>query len=98
MIKSYLDFLKEYKIVGLALGVIMGTASTALVQSLVQNIIMPIISIVIPSGGWREASFSVGSAVIRWGPFLAELINFIILAFVVFLIVKKVMRWENIQK
>jgi len=92
LIKEFMDFLKEYKIVGLAIAFIMGVASTALIKSLVSNIIMPIITPFIPGGAWSTATFAIGPIVIGWGSFLGELINFVIIALVVFLIAKKVMK------
>lgn len=98
MIKEFLEFLKEYKVVALAIAFIMGVASTSLVKSLVDNIIMPIITPFIPGGAWETATFSLGPIVISWGAFVGELINFIIIALVVFLIAKKVMKEEKVTK
>lgn len=98
VIKEFRDFLKEYKVVGLAIAFIMGMASTTLVQSLVNNIIMPLITPFVPGGGWQTATFSLGSIVISWGAFLGALINFIILAFVVFMIAKFVLKEEKVTK
>lgn len=89
LLSEFKDFLYEYKVIPLAVAFIMGIASTALVKSLVDNIIMPIITPFIPGGAWREATLELGSVVLSWGAFLAELINFIIIAFAVFLIAKK---------
>lgn len=96
MIKEFLAFLREYKIVGLALAFVMGTASTALVKSLVDNIIMPLVTPFVPN--WKEAVLNMGPFAIKWGAFMAELINFVILAFVVFIIVKKILREEKVTK
>ncbi|GAQ95123.1 large conductance mechanosensitive channel [Thermodesulfovibrio aggregans] len=98
MIKEFLDFLKEYKVIALAVAFIMGTASTALVKSLVDNIIMPLITPFVPGGGWKTATLSIGPFVIGWGAFLGECINFAIIAFVVFIIAKKVMKQEKVEK
>jgi large conductance mechanosensitive channel len=97
-IKEFMDFLREYKVIALALALIIGLAATTLVKSLVDNIIMPIITPFIPGGAWRTATFSIGSIVIGWGPFLAELINFIVIALVVFIIAKNVMKEEKVTK
>ncbi|PSO45321.1 MAG: large conductance mechanosensitive channel protein MscL [Parcubacteria group bacterium QH_9_35_7] len=97
MVKDFLKFLKEYKIVGLALGVVIGSASTDLVNSLVDNIIMPIISPLLPGTSWQESTFEIWQINIGWGPFLSELISFLVLAFVVYLLVKKLLRWEEIK-
>ena len=98
MWKEFLEFLKEYKIIGLALAFIMGGASTNLVKSLVDNIIMPILSPIISNGAWQSASWKIGPVIIKWGAFTAELLNFIILAFVVFFIAKKILKEEKVTK
>jgi large conductance mechanosensitive channel len=98
IVKEFLEFLKEYKVVGLAIAFIMGVASTALIKSLVDNVIMPIITPFIPGGAWKEAFFNLGPIVIKWGAFLGELINFIIIALVVFMIAKAILREEKVAK
>jgi len=98
LLKEFKDFLVEYKIVGLAIAFIMGVAATALIQSLVNNIIMPIITPFIPGGAWQTATFSIGPIVISWGAFLGAVINFVIIALVVFLIAKKLLREEKVTK
>ena len=98
IIQEFKDFLQEYKVVGLAVAFIMATAATGLVQSLVNNIIMPVVGAVIPGGDWQTATFAVGTIMIGWGAFLGALINFVILAFVVFLIAKMVLKEEKVTK
>lgn len=96
MIKEFLAFLREYKIVGLAIAFVMGTASTALVKSMVDNLIMPLATPFVPD--WKEAILNLGPFAIKWGAFTAELINFVILAFVVFIIAKKILKQEKVTK
>jgi large conductance mechanosensitive channel len=98
MIKEFLDFLKEYKVVSLAIAFVMSTAATSLVKSFVDNIIMPLINPFIPGDSWKTATFSIGPVIIGWGAFLGECINFGIIAFVVFLIAKKLMKKEKVEK
>jgi large conductance mechanosensitive channel len=98
IVKEFLGFLKEYKVVGLAIAFIMGVASTALIKSLVDNIIMPIITPFIPGGAWKEATVSLGPIVLKLGAFIGEVINFVIIAFVVFLIAKTILREEKVTK
>jgi len=57
MVKEFLDFIKQYKVIALAIAFIMGSASTALVKSLVDNIIMPIITSFIPGVNGRQLNF-----------------------------------------
>lgn len=98
ILKEFADFLKEYKVVGLAVAFIIGAASTSLVKSLVNNIIMPMITPFLPAGTWRTATFSLGPIKIGWGEFLAELINFLIIAIVVFIIAKAILREQKVTK
>jgi large conductance mechanosensitive channel len=98
VLSEFKDFLYEYKVIPLAIAFIMGIASTALIKSLVDNVIMPIITPFIPGGAWKTATLAIGPIVIGWGPFLGELINFIIIAFVVFIIAKKMLKEEKVEK
>lgn len=98
VIKEFLEFIKEYNIVSLAVAFIMGAASNSLVRSLVNDIIMPLISPLLPGETWQEAVWTLGSIQIRWGSFLSELLHFLILAFIVFLIVKKLIRQFKKEK
>jgi len=98
LMQEFKEFLDEYKIIGLAVAFIIGVAATALIQSLVNNIIMPLITPFIPGGGWQTATFKLGPIVIGWGAFLGSLINFIIIALVVFMIAKKILKEEKVTK
>ncbi len=98
LIKEFKEFLKEYKVLGLAVAFIMGVATTSLVQSLVKNIIMPIITPFIPGGAWQTSTLKLGPIVLGWGAFAGEVINFIIIAWVVFMIAKYVFKEEKVSK
>ncbi len=98
LIQEFKDFLNEYKIMGLAVAFIIGVALTALVQSLVKDIIMPVITPFIPGGAWETATFTISSIVIRWGSFLSAVINFAIIALVVFMIAKMIMKEPKVTK
>src|SRR3989338_8288977 len=98
IITEFKEFLNEYKVTGLAVAFIIGAAATTLVKSLVDNIIMPLITPFVPGGAWQTAIFSIGPVIISWGAFLAAVINFIIIAFVVFIIVQWVLREEKVAK
>ncbi len=96
--REFKEFLEHYKVIGLAIAFIMGAAATALVQSLVKDIIMPLITPFIPGGAWQTATFNMGPIVISWGAFLGSLINFVILAFVVFMVAKWILKEEKVEK
>ncbi len=98
MIKEFMEFLKEYKVIGLAIAFVIGIASKDFIKSLVDNIIMPIITPFIPEGAWETATFSLGPIIIKWGAFLGALINFVIIALVVFIIAKKILKGKKVAK
>lgn len=98
IMREFNEFIREYKIIGLAVAFVIGVASTNLIKSLVDNIVMPIITPFIPGGAWQTATFSIGAIVISWGAFLAAFINFIIIAIVVFIIAKVIIREEKVSK
>ena len=98
IIQEFKEFLNEYKVVGLAVAFIMGSAVTALVNSLVANIIMPFVALVLPNGDWQTAVVAFGPLKLGLGAFLAALINFAIIAFVVFMIAKMVLKEEKVAK
>ena len=97
-VQEFKEFINEYKVLGLAIAFIIGIAATNLIQSLVNNIIMPVITPFIPGGAWENATLAIGPIIIRWGQFLSALLNFIIIALVVFIIAKKVMKQEKTKK
>lgn len=95
---EFKEFLKEYKVIGLAVALIIGLAATALVTSIVNNLVMPIITPFIPGGAWQTATLKLGPIVIGWGALLGAIINFVIIAFVVFLIAKYALKEEKVTK
>ena len=98
LVKEFKDFLEEYKVMGLAIAFIIGAAITTLVKSLVDNIIMPIITPFIPGGAWQTATVSIGPIVLGLGAFAGAILNFVIIAFVVFMIAKYLFKEEKVTK
>jgi large conductance mechanosensitive channel len=86
---EFMDFLNKYGVVGLAIAFIIGGAAGTLISALVNDLIMPIISVLIPGGAWRTTVFYVGPIMFLLGDFAGALINFIIIALVVFLLSKQ---------
>ena len=95
---EFKDFIKEYNIVAMAIAFIMGLASKDLVNSLVNDIIMPFINPLVPEESLKGATFTLGPVVLNWGSFAIELVSFVILAFVVFVIAKKLLGEEKVGK
>ena len=98
IISEFKDFLKEYKVVGLAVAFVMGVAVTALVNSIVANLIMPIVTFFLPNGTWQTAVWKIGTVAIGWGQMLNAVINFIIIAWVVFMIAKVILKEDKVTK
>lgn len=94
MLEEFKGFLKNYKVMGLAVAFIMGLYLGALVQSLVKDLVLPLIGLAIPGLG-DLASFQavLGTQVFGIGNFLAALITFICVAFVIFVLVKVTKRF-----
>ena len=91
---EFMKFLKEYGVIGLAIGVIIGSKAGELVKSIVDGLLMPVIGMVLPSGDWQQlvvGPFQVGIV-------LAALINFIVVAFIVFMFAKKVLKEDAVSK
>jgi large conductance mechanosensitive channel len=99
MIQEFKDFLLKTNALALAVGVIIGGAVGKVVSSLVGDILMPVIGILIPGGAWRELKLVLttmpdGSPKnsITYGAFAGAVVDFVIIAFVVFMIVKSFMK------
>jgi large conductance mechanosensitive channel len=91
---EFMDFISKYKVLGLAVGFIMGLYLGNLVQALVKDLIMPVIGLAIPGlGNLATYVVNVLSQAFGIGDFLVALITFIIVAFVVFLLVKITKKW-----
>jgi large conductance mechanosensitive channel len=91
---EFMEFLTKYKVMGLAVAFIIGIYLGALVQALVSDFIMPIIGLAVPGlSNLADYKFQVGNQYFTAGHFLAALITFVIVAFVIFLIVKITKKW-----
>lgn len=87
-------FLKEYGIIGLALGVIIGSKAGELVTAVVDGLLMPVVGLLLPSGDWEK--LEIGH--FKVGIVLAALIKFIVVAYFVFFVAKKVLKEETVEK
>lgn len=87
--KGFIEFIREQGVVGLAVGFILGGAVSSLVKALIEDIISPILAIGLSNvQNLKGAYWQIGAARILWGDFLNVLINFFVLAFVVYFGVK----------
>ena len=102
MIKGFKEFLLKNNVLALAVAVIVGGAVGKVVSSLAADILMPMISMVLPSGDWRAAKFVLGKTVgpdgketinaISYGNFFGSVVDFLIIALVVYLITKSLIK------
>ncbi|MDY4986567.1 MAG: large conductance mechanosensitive channel protein MscL [Eggerthellaceae bacterium] len=89
LIAEFKEFINQGNAMDMAVGVIIGGAFTAIVNSLINDIINPVISIVTGGGVVGQGlSIQIGSAVINFGSLIGAIINFLLIALVVFAIVK----------
>jgi large conductance mechanosensitive channel len=95
MLKEFRDFINRGSVMDLAVAVIIGAAFTAIVTSLVEDIIMPIIGIVLGGVDFTALVIQVGDATITYGNFIQAIINFLIIAFVIFLMVRSFTRMQK---
>ena len=91
---EFKDFVSKYQVMGLAVAFIIGLYLGTLVQSLVADLLMPVIGLAIPGlADLATLTYDVGEQVFGVGNFIVALITFIIVAFVVFILVKVTKRW-----
>ncbi len=88
--KGFLEFVREQGVVGLAVGFILGGAVSSVVSALVEDIINPILGVILgAAGNLSEATVAIGPAKIMYGDFISVVIDFLVVASVVYFGVKK---------
>ncbi len=96
--KGFLDFIREQGVVGLAVGFILGGAVSKVVSALVTDIVNPILGVTLGAAeGLRTASFKIGSAEILYGDLLSVVIDFVVIALVVYFGVK-ILKLDKLDK
>ena len=90
MVKEFKEFISRGNMMDLAVGFIIGAAFTAIVNSLVKDIIYPLIGLFIGKIDLSNLKFTIGEATFKYGSFLNAVINFLIIALVVFFLIKLV--------
>jgi large conductance mechanosensitive channel len=91
MLKEFRDFLLRGNIVELAVAFVLGVAFGALVTSFVDNLLMPVVAMIIGKPDFRDLTFTINDSVFRYGSFLTDLIAFAAVAAAVFFFVVKPM-------
>jgi large conductance mechanosensitive channel len=88
MLNDFKKFIAQGNVLDLAVGVIIGGAFGKITASLVDDIIMPVIGMLLRGINIKEASLTVGTAVLKYGNFLQTVIEFLVIALVIFMIIK----------
>ncbi len=104
MFQEFKGFLTKSNALALAVGVIIGGATGKVVTSVVEDLLMPVIGLIIPSGDWKEAKIvlktvtdakgKVTESAIQYGHFLASVVDFVFIALVVYMITKALLKSE----
>lgn len=89
-IAEFKKFIMRGNVIDLAVGVIIGAAFQAIVNSLVDDIIMPLISLATKGVSFEDWVWKIGDASVKYGNFISAVLNFLIMALVIFLIVKSI--------
>ena len=95
-LKQFKHFLKEYRIVGISLGFIVAIAASNFVQSLVNDILLPILRPLVSSESikWEEMILPIGPINLRIGSFMSTSLNLIIILLLLYVIVTKILKWK----
>ena len=98
MLKEFKEFITKGNVLDLAVAVVIGAAFTLVVNSLVKDVLMQIISAIFGKPDFSQLTFKLGKGVIFYGNFLTALINFLIVAAVLFLIIKAIASLQKMRK
>lgn len=100
LMTEFIDFLKTFGVIGLAIAFVIGAAASKLVTAFVTDIITPIVGLALPSGDLKTLSYNVTNSVtgvttkFSYGDLIANIIDFLIIAFIVFLMYRALSRYK----
>jgi len=92
MLKDFKEFAMRGNVMDLAIGVIIGAAFGKIITSFVNDIVMPLINPIIPQGDWRALEVGPG---VKLGSFMGTVLDFTIIAFVIFMVVRVINRMKK---
>ena len=98
IIKEFKTFIERGNVIDLAVGVIIGSAFSKIVSSLVEDLLMPIIGIIIGGIDFSNLTIKVGDSIIKYGSLINNIINFFIISFCIFIIVKFINKLTSKKK
>ena len=94
-IKDFKGFISKGNVFDMAVGIIMGSAFTAIVNSLVQDILSPFLGIFTGGINFNDLSVKIGDAEFKYGSFIMAVINFILIALVLFILIEAMIGIKN---
>lgn len=94
MFKEFIELIRQHGVIGLAFAVVIGEKLNALVSSIVDGFLMPLVLFFIPGGQWRQAILQIGPFHFLPGPILGSLVDFIIVASAIYVLTRFVFRME----
>jgi len=95
MLEDFRKFISRGSVINLAIGVIMGVAFTSIVNSLVEDMIMPLIGVLMGGIDFETLAFQVGDASINYGLFIQSVINFLLISLVIFFTIRAVVALDK---
>ena len=95
MLKEFKNFISRGNVIDLAVGVVMGSAFSAIVTSLVNDIIMPFVGLIIGGIDFTSMALKINDASINYGNFIQNIVNFLIIALSIFMFIKLVNKMSH---
>ncbi|HSJ87139.1 MAG TPA: large conductance mechanosensitive channel protein MscL [Anaerolineales bacterium] len=95
MLREFREFAMRGNVMDLAIAVIIGGAFGKIITSLVNDILMPLIGLAMGGVNFSELAITVGDAVVKWGAFVQSIIDFLLVAFVIFMLVRTLNRFKK---
>ena len=95
MFKEFKEFAMRGNVLDLAVAVIIGGAFGKIIASLVADVLMPLIGLVLGGINFSDLAFTVGAAVVKWGAFVQSILDFVVVAFVIFMVVRAMNRMQK---
>ncbi len=95
---EFKEFAMRGNVIDMAIGIVVGGAFTAIVNSLVENVINPLLGLITGGNKFEDLSVGLGDAQFKYGAFISALINFVLIAFVLFLVVKAINKLRSFGK
>lgn len=96
--QEFREFISRGNVIDLAVGIVIGAAFTAIVTSMVDDLLMPLLGIVIGGIDFSNLAVTVDNATLTYGSFIQSVVNFLIIAFAIFLLIRTINRFQRKQK